>query len=285
MTDPEETVVIMATKTTPAPADYPTKGGGGGKHASDHDPSDPTLHPTAQETMIVDMARYWPAFIVRGIVAFSLGFLMLVFPNETVDMLSILIGIVFLSEAISAAVQIWGMSKYVAASPARSAMMTLHVFSMLANIGIGVFVLVFPDITAKILLLLAAVWFVMIGVLHLLLGCILKCSSGSGNVANLGMGCCVFLAGMLYVAFGTVLLTDLDEGMITFAKFMGGMIMLFAVQIIFMGCQLRSVHVAHNRNNGNSSGPHSGSFDAGTARGDDSNSALFVTHDDDKDFT
>ncbi|CAB9524881.1 Inherit from bactNOG: membrAne [Seminavis robusta] len=195
--------------------------------------------PTSIDGVLTDASSYWPAIVMRGSILFALGLVFVIFPETTVNVISILFGVMVLLEAASSGVQLYAISRYSAPNPMRGAIMMFYFITMMVNIILGVLALAFPDETAQILLILVAVWFVVVGVLQLFMVCLLRASR---DLAQSGAAqCSMLLAGALYLTFGTMLLSDLDKGVLTFVRLIGFVVMMFAMQVICFGLFVRAL--------------------------------------------
>ena len=193
---------------------------------------------TSPAGLLSDASKHWPIFFLRGIILFVLGTAFIWFPEETVNTVSILFGVMLLFEGFNAGIQMCALCTNTGHNPLGGAMAIFYFFLMLINLGLGITVITYPDESAQVLVILVAVYFVVMGFMEVLFVC---CLRRSGDLQQRpGAMCCMLLGGVLYLTFGISMLSDLDEGMEVFATLIGIVTMLFAMQIMCFACLLKA---------------------------------------------
>ncbi|CAB9521402.1 expressed unknown protein [Seminavis robusta] len=204
---------------------------------------------TSPEGLLSQAAKVWYYFLIRGIILLLLGVAFLCFPEETVTTVTILFGVMLLLEGLNAGAQMCALSNSDAHNPLGGAMAIFYFFLMVVNIGLGIALFAFPDTTAQVLLILVAVYFIAMGCVQILFVCCLQSGSTGLQQQQPGALICMLLGGALYVAFGMLMLDDLDHGIRFFAIFIGLVLMMFGMQIMCFACLLRAASGAIDRQN------------------------------------
>mmetsp|Transcript_9504 Transcript_9504/g.15801 ORF Transcript_9504/g.15801 Transcript_9504/m.15801 type:complete len:243 (-) Transcript_9504:82-810(-) len=200
-----------------------------------------------EEGVLKGLAAYWPLFILRGVITLLFGFLFLVFPQTTIATFSILFGVFLIMDGLACLFKMCIICLYIdndGGTGKQVPLSLLYFLTFAGNMILGIFAISYPDLTAQILLLVVAIWFVLIGCLELLLLCLFRADPilimATGGGGGIG-GVCMVLGGVMYLCFGIVLLSNLEEGVLGVTRFMGIIIMLFAFQMIFFGIRLKTV--------------------------------------------
>jgi uncharacterized membrane protein HdeD (DUF308 family) len=113
-----------------------------------------------QMAATVEMARWWWAFILRGVIAIAFGVIALVLPGLGLLTLVALFGFWALLEGVTSFLD--GLR-----SRARNKNWWVEVLEGVVSIAAGVLALLFPAFAAEILLILIAAWAVLIGVFQI----------------------------------------------------------------------------------------------------------------------
>lgn len=187
------------------------------------------------EILVSSMAPYWSIFALRGLITFIFGLVILIFPGDTIVVLAtifgafvIIDGFVFLAKSVVV---------FLYMPEARTSFGILYFLTFLFSLAVGIAAIVYPEITGKILLTVVAVWLLFIGLLELLFACLFQYTDRTAS-------CVMVLGGLLYTTVGLVFLTDLDQGILTFTKLIGVIIMIFGMQLLCVGMLLRTAHRA-----------------------------------------
>ena len=187
------------------------------------------------EILVCSMAPYWSIFAIRGLITFIFGLVILVFPGDTIVVLAtifgafvIIDGLVFLAKSVVV---------FLYMPEARTSFGVLYFLTFLFSLAVGIAAIVHPEITGKVLLTVVAVWLVLIGLLELLFACLFQYTDRTAS-------CFMALGGLLYTIVGMIFLSDLDQGILTFTKLIGAIIMVFGMQLLCVGMLLRTAHRA-----------------------------------------
>jgi uncharacterized membrane protein HdeD (DUF308 family) len=114
--------------------------------------------------------------------------------------------------------------------------MTMFLLSALCTAGIGIVAIIYPAATAEAFLLILALWLIYIGMAQLWLACLMASESESSN------SCCLGLVAMIYLVTGFTILLDLQGNIGFFILFVGFSLVMFGMQMILMGINLRKVY-------------------------------------------
>ena len=80
------------------------------------------------EGVLTEAAGYWPVLMIRGLVLLALGAAFIWFPDETVNAVSILFGVMLLFEAANSGLQICVLQNNTADNPLRGAVQIYNFF-------------------------------------------------------------------------------------------------------------------------------------------------------------
>ena len=177
--------------------------------------------------MVETLTRYWWAVTLRGAFAVLFGLVALIWPHITVLALVIIFG---------AYVLVDGVLRLVAAvrGPRRSGAQSSRgwlAFSGVAAILVGVVTLVWPDVTALVLLWLIAAWALVTGVVEI--AAALRLRGRVDGVWLLGVG------GVLSVLFGIIVAVWPAAGALAIIVFIGVYALIFGAVLIMVGLRLR----------------------------------------------
>lgn len=187
----------------------------------DLDPTDPLVE------LLSD--RWW-AFVVRGVAALLFGIVTLVMPAASLFALVLLWGAFAIVDgvfAIAAAIRSgragerWGW----------------FLIEGVVSIGAGLFTLLFPWITAVVLLAVIAGWAIVSGIAQI--GAAIRLRRVIEGEWVLG------LSGALSIVFGALLIVWPGQGALAVAWMIGGYAIFFGVLLIATGIELH--RVAHPR--------------------------------------
>ena len=163
------------------------------------------------------------SMIGRGILAIIVGVIALAWPGITVLALVILFAVYAFIDAGLQTARAFGSRS---AGPVFG-----HLLLALVDIGAGIVALVWPGITALVLVLVVAIWAVVAGVAEIVSG------FGRGEVA--GTRAMFILTGLVSIALGVVLFAHPRIGALTLAVVFGLFSFVYGVAQITAGVQAR----------------------------------------------
>ena len=175
----------------------------------------------------VELARYWWAFILRGVLAIIFGIIAFVSPPTTIAVLVLLFGAWALVDGV-----------FHIAGAMRDRSMTrsfwLTILEGVVSIIAGVLALAFPDVAAASLLLIIAAWSIVTGVVEVVLAIRLR-EQITGELW-------LAVGGLLSIAFGVLLILYPTSGAITIVWIIGAFAIAFGLSLIALGWRLRGIH-------------------------------------------
>ena len=171
------------------------------------------------------MFKSWSSsLIVRGILAFIVGIIAIVWPNVTILALVILFAVYCFIDAGLEAARAFGSRN---AGPVFG-----HLLLALIDVAAGIVAIVWPGPTALVLVIIVAVWAFVSGFFELF------AAFQSGETA--GTRAMFILGGLVSIAFGVVLAARPDIGAVTLALLFGLYSMIYGVSLTVLGIQARS---------------------------------------------
>lgn len=173
--------------------------------------------------MFSNFSDNWWLLVVRGVLALLFGVLALFWPGLTLLALVLLFGVYALLDGCTAI------------ASAVSGQRTGHWWSLIlegmVGIGAGVAALVWPGITAIVLLAIIALWAIITGIFEILAAVRLR-QQIEGEWA-LGV------AGVLSFLFGVLLILMPSTGALALVWLIGAYAIFFGLLLIMVGMQLR----------------------------------------------
>lgn len=177
--------------------------------------------------MFALLSRYWWVLVVRGLLAIALAIFAFVWPQQTIAALVLVFGAIALVDgtfAIVAAIAGHGLTPY----------WWVLLLQGLLGIGVGVFTLFNPAITAVALLVCIAVWAIGMGVLQIIAAVRLRHDiTGEWWLA---------LGGIAGVAFGILLIRNPAAGALTVLWLIGSYALVWGVMLMLGGFDVRRLH-------------------------------------------
>ena len=174
--------------------------------------------------MIQEMTRNWWVVALRGLVAVLFGIAAFVWPGMTLLALVLLFGAYAFVDGIFSLV-------YAFSSGAGSR--GLLALEGVVGIAAGVATVVWPNITALVLLYVIASWAIVTGILEIAAAIELRKVIENELLLILG--------GIASVAFGVILFVSPGAGALAVVWMIGGYAVVFGVLLIALGFRLRSV--------------------------------------------
>jgi uncharacterized membrane protein HdeD (DUF308 family) len=163
------------------------------------------------------------SLILRGVLALIVGIIALAWPAVTILALVILFAVYAFTDA--------GLEGMRAFSSGKAGPVAGHLLLALIDLAAGVVALVWPSPTALVLTLVVGIWAIFGGFLEIFAG------FGSGETA--GTRALFILTGLIWVAFGAVILGRPDIGAVTLALVFGFFNVFSGATLITQGIEIR----------------------------------------------
>jgi uncharacterized membrane protein HdeD (DUF308 family) len=177
--------------------------------------------------MFALLSKYWWVLVVRGVLAMALAIFAFVWPQQTIAALVLVFGATALVDgtfALVAAISGHRLTPY----------WWVLLLQGLFGIGMGVFTLFNPAITAVALLVCIAVWAIGMGVLQVIAAVRLRHDiTGEWWLA---------LGGIAGVAFGILLIRNPAAGALTVLWLIGSYALVWGVMLMLGGFDVRRLH-------------------------------------------
>jgi uncharacterized membrane protein HdeD (DUF308 family) len=176
--------------------------------------------------VVVELARWWWAFILRGLLAIAFGVLAFLSPMWGIAVLVALFAVWALFDGVTGAIA-------AVRSRGRDRSWWLGVLEGLIGIAAGVLAILFPAVAADVLLLIIAAWSVVTGTVEIWTAIRLR-EQISGELW-------LALAGLASIAFGVLIAFFPAAGALTVVWLIGSFAILFGVVLIVLGWRLRGI--------------------------------------------
>ena len=174
--------------------------------------------------MVTLLGRNWWVLLLRGLLSIIFGVLVLVWPVIAVEVLVLLFGAFVLLDGVFAIVSaIRGRKDH--------RLWWLVLLEGIAGITFGVVTLIWPQITALVLLLLIAGWAIATGALQIAAAILLR--------KELAGEWLLVVGGILSVAFGVLLVIQPQAGAIALVWLIGVYSIFFGMLLIVLAFRLR----------------------------------------------
>lgn len=176
---------------------------------------------------VVELARWWWTFILRGVLAIAFGLLALFAPA---------LGIGVLVGLFAAWAFIDGATNLVAGIQRRDSDRSwwLSILEGIVGIAAGVIALLFPVLAAEVLVLIIGAWAIITGALEIVAAIRLR----EQITGELWLG----LAGLCSILFGVVLFLFPGVGALGLVWLIGGFAIAFGALMIALGLRLRRIN-------------------------------------------
>ncbi|MEV7008046.1 HdeD family acid-resistance protein [Streptosporangium sp. NPDC051022] len=172
-----------------------------------------------------ELSRTWWVYLVRGVCALLFGLLAIFWPAITVLALVVVFGAYAIVDGVFA---LFGAGRGAGAG-SRGWMIFYGVVSVLT----GVVVFIWPGITALVLLLFIAAWFVVTGVLEIVAGIRLR-----RTVVNEWM---FIVGGVLSLLFGILLFLWPAAGALAVVWLIGIMAILYGIALVVLSFRVKAL--------------------------------------------
>jgi uncharacterized membrane protein HdeD (DUF308 family) len=168
------------------------------------------------------------SLVVRGVLALIIGIVSIAWPNITIGAIVLLFAVfAFLA----------GIAEATLAFASRTAGPVIgRLLLALLDIAAGVVAIVWPDITAQVLVLLVGFWALVTGVVEIFMA--FRRGETAGERALFG------LTGLVLIALGIVLVARPDEGAVTLAQVFGFFSIVYGVALLVLAAQTRRATAA-----------------------------------------
>jgi uncharacterized membrane protein HdeD (DUF308 family) len=176
-------------------------------------------------TGVLLVARQWWTYVVRGILAIIFGVVALIIPGIALGALVILFAAWALTDGVTEIVRAWrtrGQRQW-----------WVGLLEGLAGIAAAVVAVVWPGITALVLLFILALWSILTGVLEIWAAIRLR----EQITGELFLG----LAGLLSVAFGVFLVLFPGLGLLSVITIVAFFAIVFGSSLVLLGLRLRRI--------------------------------------------
>ena len=176
---------------------------------------------------VVELARWWWAFLVRGVLSIVFGIVAFIAP---------IIGIAFLVGVFAAWAIVDGAAGVMTGiqSRGRDRSWWLSILEGLAGLIAGALALFFPVFAAEVLLLIIAAWAIVTGVFEIVAAIRLR-EQITGELW-------LALAGVASILFGLVLFLFPAAGALTVVWLIGGFAIAWGVLLVMLGLRLRRIN-------------------------------------------
>lgn len=172
------------------------------------------------------LGRNWWVIALRGVIAIAFGVLAFTQPQLTLRVLVTLVGAYLLADGLSL------LASYVRGDPdARQAGWSVAIMGILGIIA-GVVALVWPNITAIVLLVIVAVWAILTGVFQVIAAVRLRREIQGELLMAIG--------GIISIAFGLYLLVYPSDGLVSLVSLVGFWAIVFGVTQVVLAFRIRS---------------------------------------------
>jgi uncharacterized membrane protein HdeD (DUF308 family) len=172
------------------------------------------------------LARVWKTIAASGIVAILFGFVLMLWPDLGVTTIVAVVAVYALVRGVLS-----GIATFSAPLPRTEK--TWLTLEALMGTGIGVALLVWNDISAKVLLYVVAGWAIAIGVLML--------SAAIQLPASWGQRLLLALNGLVTAAFGAVMFIEPDIGAVAVVALIAAFMIVVGVLQIGFALDLRRI--------------------------------------------
>jgi len=172
------------------------------------------------------LGRNWWVIALRGVIAIAFGVLAFTQPELTLRVLVTLVGAYLLADGLSL------LASYVRGDPdARRAGWSVAVMGILGIVA-GVVALVWPNITAIVLLVIVAVWAILTGAFQVIAAVRLRREIQGELLMAIG--------GIISIAFGLYLLVNPRDGLLSLVSLVGFWAIVFGVTQVVLAFRIRS---------------------------------------------
>ena len=188
---------------------------------------------SATSGVVDQVANDWYMFLFRGIIVTGFGLFFVCYPGDSITVIANVFGSLFIIEGLLAFIRLVVSCCFLTIY---REMGCHYLVLFILQFTIGVLIIQNPAETAQFILKVIAAWFIIIGILQLCFACLLV-----GYDSRFGLG---FL-GALYIVFGSLLISNLEESSELVIKIIGAVLIVFGIQLLIMAKKFRDMSV-HN---------------------------------------
>ena len=174
----------------------------------------------AKEHVSDRLRSLWWAFLLRGVIAIGLGFCALFWPQQTVNLLTKILGAYFLFDAVLAGIG-WMRSKETGH----------YLLPIIISLTSGLVLIFWSGVSAKMFMVIMGIWTVLQG-----LGLLASWWQMDRGDANRGL---VAAVAALFVIAGVVLVAWPETGVVAISWTIATCAFLIGAALIFLAMQLR----------------------------------------------
>jgi uncharacterized membrane protein HdeD (DUF308 family) len=171
------------------------------------------------------LERPWWELVLRGLMILIMGVIALVYPEIALWAFIIVFGVIVLVEGIFQVIAGFGMKD----DPRQG----LLILGGLLSIGIGIVALVWPGLTAYILLLLIAAWALVMGTMQIVMATQLATESGASKWVYI-------IGGLIAIVFALVAISWPEATALVILWFIGFMFIFLGIQLMVLGFMAKS---------------------------------------------
>ncbi|MEM8679075.1 MAG: DUF308 domain-containing protein [Planctomycetota bacterium] len=175
-----------------------------------------------REAVADRMARIWWTILLRGLLALALAACALIWPNRTIDLLVMLLGAYFVFDGVTGAIGVY-----------RSEANGVHFLPAVMSLALGLVLLLWSDVSAKVFLILIGVWLVIQGIGLFFSGRRIKSETGEGSIA--------MAVAVLMVVVGCVFVFWTNTGITAVSWLLGLGALAIGAGMIYLALRLRKL--------------------------------------------
>ena len=190
-------------------------------------------HTGTRFTLALTLARSWWTFILRGVLAILFGLVCLLFPPVAVLGLATLFGFWLIVDGAAGLTSAWGAR--------RSGHWWVALLEGIAGLIAGVLAILWPAITALVLVLLVGAWAIGTGAMEIWMAIRLR----EHIRGELFMG----IAGLISILFGLYVIVFPGAGILSVLWLIAIFAFAFGVSLIALGWRLRGIFEQAKRQN------------------------------------
>ncbi len=184
-------------------------------------------------TLAIVMARAWWTFILRGVIAILFGLVCLLFPPLAIIGLAALFGFWLIMDGVTGLTGAW--------SARGSGGWWVSLLEGIAGLVAGFLAIVWPVITAFVLVLLVGVWAILTGVFEIWTAIRLR-EHVKGELF-------LAIAGVISILFGLYVIIFPGAGILSVLWLIAVFALAFGVTLIALGWRLRGIYEQAKRQN------------------------------------
>ena len=173
----------------------------------------------------------WKGLLLRGVLAIILGLIMVLLPGPTLIVAVLLIGVFVMMLGLVALVMFLALK-----DKGKSLVLLIE---GIIGITFGLITIVWPNITALLLILILGVWCLIEGVVQVFAGLTMKWRTGVRLVVG--------ASGVLSVIIGLIFVLVPGDGALALIWLIGVFAIAYGVLSIIYGLLARSMHIVQRR--------------------------------------